>query len=29
VLGAVIPGIGKPAAEGLIKLDFKILSDCE
>lgn len=29
VLGAVIPGIGKPAAEGLIKLDFKILSDCD
>lgn len=29
VLGAVIPGIGKPALEGLIKLDFKILSDCD
>lgn len=29
VLGAVVPGIGKPAAEGLIKLDFKILSDCD
>lgn len=29
VLGAVIPGIGNPAAEGLIKLDFKILSDCD